>query len=41
MNKPSQNKVATKKPETPLFASPWMALFLVLRRELSQPRYNK
>jgi hypothetical protein len=24
--------------EAPLFASPWVALFLVLRKEWSQPR---
>jgi hypothetical protein len=24
--------------EAPLFASPWIALFLVLRKEWSQPR---
>ena len=28
----------TRKRDLPLFASPWMALFVLLKRELSAPR---
>lgn len=28
----------TRKRDLPLFASPWMALFVLLRRELTTPR---
>lgn len=38
MNKHSQNELKRERDETPLFASPWVALFLVLRKELSQTR---
>lgn len=38
MNKHSQNGLKRERDETPLFASPWVALFLVLRKELSQTR---
>ena len=37
MNAHAQALRARKK-EMPLFESPWVALFLLLRRELSQPR---
>jgi len=31
-----QNASVEKKNEEPLFASPWIALFVILRRELAQ-----
>ncbi|MFC1797298.1 hypothetical protein ACFL1V_09410 [Pseudomonadota bacterium] len=31
-----QNGFVEKKYEEPLFASPWLALFVILRRELAQ-----
>ena len=37
MNAHAQALKARKR-EMPLFESPWVALFLLLRRELSQPR---
>jgi hypothetical protein len=33
-----QRALLDGKKDNPLFASPWMALFVLLRRELSQPR---
>ena len=40
MNAHAQALKARKK-EIPLFESPWMALFLLLRREFSQPRSSQ
>jgi hypothetical protein len=37
MNAHAQALKARKR-EMPLFESPWVALFLLLRREFSQPR---
>jgi len=36
MNALVQNASVEKKNEEPLFASPWLALFVILRRELAQ-----
>lgn len=33
-----QQAILDSKKDNPLFASPWMALFVLLRRELSQSR---
>ena len=41
MNSSYQTAVLEKPREAPLFASPWMALFLLLRRELTSPRNEK
>lgn len=41
MNSHYQTAVLEKQREAPLFASPWMALFLLLRRELSTPKDQK
>ena len=38
MNTSHQTYVQTDKARVPLFASPWLALFLVLRNELTQSR---
>jgi len=38
MNTNYQAENQKEKPRLPLFSSPWMALFLVLRDELTQPR---
>jgi hypothetical protein len=40
MNAHSQAVLKSKK-EAPLFASTWMALFFLLRREWSTPRAEK
>jgi len=32
------NKLPRSKPRTPIYASPWVALYLVLRDEVMQPR---
>jgi tryptophan-rich sensory protein len=37
-NSYQQIKAPKLKPRAPLFASPWMALYMVLRNELSQSR---
>lgn len=36
MNTAKQVALAAKKNREPLYASPWIALYFVLRRELSQ-----
>ena len=41
MNSNYQTAVLEKPREAPLFASPWMALFLLLRREWTNPRNEK
>ena len=41
MNTNKQNALAAKKHDEPLFASPWIALFVVLRRELTQALSDK
>lgn len=41
MNAHSQAVVLKGKKEVPLFASTWMALFILLRREWSTPRTEK
>ncbi|MFC1696664.1 hypothetical protein ACFL1C_11215 [Pseudomonadota bacterium] len=33
-----QDKIQNTKPRTPMFESTWVALFLLLREELMQPR---
>lgn len=38
MNTHSQAVMPKHRKDAPLFASPWMALYFLLRRELSQPR---
>jgi hypothetical protein len=38
MNTNYQADMQNTKPRLPLFSSPWMALFLVLRQELTQSR---
>jgi hypothetical protein len=38
MNTSHQATMQKIKPRVPLFASPWLALFFVLRDELTQPR---
>lgn len=39
MNRNNQNtKTLNTRPRAPLFASPWVALFTVLRNELMQSR---
>ncbi len=38
MNKAFSNDRITERKYSPLYASPWMALFLMIRRELAQPR---
>jgi hypothetical protein len=38
MNIQSQAVLKKRTREAPLFASPWMALFLLLRREWATPR---
>lgn len=40
MNIHTQQDNKSKKTEAPLFASPWLALFFVLRREFAQPRQS-
>lgn len=37
----SDNGLKRVRDETPLFASPWIALFLVLRKEFTQPRTTR
>jgi hypothetical protein len=41
MNANYEVKTEKTNPDMPLFGSPWMALFFVLRRELTQPRPEK
>jgi len=41
MNTYAQIAENKKKHQAPLFASPWMALFLVLRKEFTQQRPGK
>ena len=41
MSSQYQTAVLEKRRETPLFASPWLALFLLLRREWTTPRNEK
>jgi hypothetical protein len=36
MNSDKQSTPTTTQNGTPIFASPWIALFVVLRRELTQ-----
>lgn len=38
MNKNYQAEMQKPKARLPLFSSPWMALFLVLRQEMTQAR---
>ncbi len=33
-----QDKIQNTKPRTPMFGSTWVAIFLLLREELMQPR---
>lgn len=37
----AQAAILRGKRDAPLFASPWMALFLLLRREWTTPRAKK
>lgn len=41
MNTQAQAAILRGKRDAPLFASPWMALFLLLRREWTTPRAKK
>jgi len=38
MNAQNQMELKEMRSEAPLFASPWVALFLVLRKEFTQSR---
>jgi hypothetical protein len=41
MNRNRHDNPRKNQLQVPLFASPWMALFFVLRQELAQPRPAK
>ena len=41
MNTHSQAVLRRRSREAPLFASPWMALFLLLRKEWLAPRSSR
>lgn len=41
MNAQSQAVLNKQHREAPLFASPWMALFLLIRREWKAPRSRR
>lgn len=38
MNEQAQVVRTKRTPQVPLYASPWVALFLILKKELTQPR---